>query len=37
MIDVGMNRNENGLVGDVDPAASEVAGFLTPVPGGSGP
>jgi len=37
VIDVGMNRSENGLVGDVDPAAAEVAGFLTPVPGGVGP
>jgi methylenetetrahydrofolate dehydrogenase (NADP+)/methenyltetrahydrofolate cyclohydrolase len=37
VIDVGMNRTENGLVGDVDPGAVEVAGFLTPVPGGVGP
>lgn len=37
VIDVGMNRTENGLAGDVDPAAAEVAGFLTPVPGGVGP
>ena len=26
-----------GLVGDVDPGAAEVAGYLTPVPGGVGP
>ena len=32
-----MNRTEAGLVGDVDPGAGEVAGFLTPVPGGVGP
>ncbi len=38
VIDVGMNRGPNGrLAGDVDPAAAEVAGWLTPVPGGVGP
>ncbi|MGH2965182.1 MAG: bifunctional methylenetetrahydrofolate dehydrogenase/methenyltetrahydrofolate cyclohydrolase FolD [Solirubrobacterales bacterium] len=38
VIDVGMNRTEEGLVGDVDFAAvSEVAGAITPVPGGVGP
>jgi methylenetetrahydrofolate dehydrogenase (NADP+)/methenyltetrahydrofolate cyclohydrolase len=38
VIDVGMNRTENGLVGDVDfDAAKEVAGAITPVPGGVGP
>jgi len=37
VIDVGMNRTEAGLVGDVDPGAAEVAGFITPVPGGVGP
>jgi methylenetetrahydrofolate dehydrogenase (NADP+)/methenyltetrahydrofolate cyclohydrolase len=39
VIDVGMNRNEAGkLCGDVDFAAvSEVAGWITPVPGGVGP
>ena len=37
VIDVGQNRTEAGLVGDVDPGALEVAGFLTPVPGGVGP
>jgi methylenetetrahydrofolate dehydrogenase (NADP+) / methenyltetrahydrofolate cyclohydrolase len=37
VVDVGMNRTESGLVGDVDPAAVEVAGHLTPVPGGVGP
>lgn len=37
VIDVGINRTEGGLVGDVDPAASEVASHLTPVPGGVGP
>jgi len=37
VIDVGINRTEDGLVGDVDPAVSERAGLLTPVPGGVGP
>ncbi|MDD3243427.1 MAG: bifunctional methylenetetrahydrofolate dehydrogenase/methenyltetrahydrofolate cyclohydrolase FolD [Eubacteriales bacterium] len=38
VIDVGMNRTEDGLFGDVDfEAASEVAGYITPVPGGAGP
>lgn len=39
VIDVGTNRNEEGkLVGDVDfPGVSEVAGAITPVPGGVGP
>lgn len=39
VIDVGMNRDENGkLCGDVDFAGvSEVAGYITPVPGGVGP
>jgi len=37
VIDVGMNRTEAGLVGDVDPAAFDVAGLMTPVPGGVGP
>jgi len=39
VIDVGMNRNEEGkLCGDVDfDSVKEVAGYLTPVPGGVGP
>jgi methylenetetrahydrofolate dehydrogenase (NADP+) / methenyltetrahydrofolate cyclohydrolase len=38
VIDVGMNRTEDGLCGDVDfDAVREVAGLLTPVPGGVGP
>jgi len=37
VIDVGISRTEAGLVGDVDPAVAEVAGWLTPVPGGVGP
>jgi methylenetetrahydrofolate dehydrogenase (NADP+)/methenyltetrahydrofolate cyclohydrolase len=38
VVDVGMNRTEEGLVGDVDFAAvREVASYITPVPGGVGP
>jgi methylenetetrahydrofolate dehydrogenase (NADP+)/methenyltetrahydrofolate cyclohydrolase len=37
VIDVAMNRTDAGLVGDVDPAVFEVAGLMTPVPGGVGP
>jgi methylenetetrahydrofolate dehydrogenase (NADP+) / methenyltetrahydrofolate cyclohydrolase len=37
VIDVGITRTEAGLVGDVDPSVAEVAGHLTPVPGGVGP
>lgn len=38
VIDVGTNPTEDGgLAGDVDPAVAEVAGALTPVPGGVGP
>jgi methylenetetrahydrofolate dehydrogenase (NADP+)/methenyltetrahydrofolate cyclohydrolase len=39
VLDVGMNRNEEGkLCGDVDFAGVEqIAGFITPVPGGVGP
>jgi methylenetetrahydrofolate dehydrogenase (NADP+)/methenyltetrahydrofolate cyclohydrolase len=38
VIDVGINRTEEGLVGDVDFAsAAAVAGAITPVPGGVGP
>jgi methylenetetrahydrofolate dehydrogenase (NADP+)/methenyltetrahydrofolate cyclohydrolase len=37
VIDVGMNRTDQGLRGDVDPGAVEVAGVMTPVPGGVGP
>ena len=37
VIDVGINRTDDGLVGDVDfDSAAEVAGAITPVPGGVG-
>jgi methylenetetrahydrofolate dehydrogenase (NADP+)/methenyltetrahydrofolate cyclohydrolase len=43
VLDVGITRRVNDetgkarLIGDVDPAVAEVAGFLSPVPGGVGP
>ncbi len=38
VVDVGINRTDDGLVGDVDfEAAMQVAGHVTPVPGGVGP
>jgi methylenetetrahydrofolate dehydrogenase (NADP+)/methenyltetrahydrofolate cyclohydrolase len=37
VVDVGVNRTEAGLVGDVDPGAAAVAAYMTPVPGGVGP
>ncbi len=37
VIDVGMNRTDDGLFGDVDPAAADRAAYITPVPGGVGP
>jgi methylenetetrahydrofolate dehydrogenase (NADP+)/methenyltetrahydrofolate cyclohydrolase len=37
VVDVGMNRTEAGLVGDVDQGAMEIAAHMTPVPGGVGP
>ena len=37
VVDVGINRTESGIVGDVDPDAGSRAAFITPVPGGVGP
>lgn len=38
VIDVGVSRSEAGIVGDVDYGpVSEVAGWITPMPGGTGP
>lgn len=38
VVDVGINRTENGLVGDVDfDAVKEIASYISPVPGGVGP
>ncbi len=37
VIDVGISRVEGGLAGDVAPEVAEIAGWMTPVPGGVGP
>jgi methylenetetrahydrofolate dehydrogenase (NADP+) / methenyltetrahydrofolate cyclohydrolase len=37
VLDVGVSRGENGIVGDVAPEVAEVAGWLAPMPGGVGP
>lgn len=37
VLDVGITRISSGLVGDIDPRVSEVAGYLSPNPGGVGP
>ena len=37
VLDVGVSRTASGMAGDVDPAVKDVAGFLSPNPGGVGP
>jgi len=37
VLDVGITRGPDGIVGDVAPEVAEVAGFLAPMPGGVGP
>ncbi len=37
VLDVGLTRTDEGIRGDVDPGVAEVAGHLTPMPGGTGP
>jgi methylenetetrahydrofolate dehydrogenase (NADP+) / methenyltetrahydrofolate cyclohydrolase len=37
VLDVGITRTDAGLVGDIDPAVADVAGYLSPNPGGVGP
>ncbi|MFH8897836.1 bifunctional methylenetetrahydrofolate dehydrogenase/methenyltetrahydrofolate cyclohydrolase [Streptomyces coeruleorubidus] len=37
VLDVGITRTDQGLVGDVHPDAAQVAGWLAPTPGGVGP
>ncbi|MEM9748038.1 MAG: bifunctional 5,10-methylene-tetrahydrofolate dehydrogenase/5,10-methylene-tetrahydrofolate cyclohydrolase, partial [Actinomycetota bacterium] len=38
VIDVGISRTEEGMVGDVDfDSVKDVAGWITPMPGGTGP
>ena len=37
VLDVGITRTEDGLVGDVAPDVKDVAGWVAPMPGGTGP
>jgi methylenetetrahydrofolate dehydrogenase (NADP+)/methenyltetrahydrofolate cyclohydrolase len=37
VVDVGITRTDNKLLGDVDPAVAQVAAYFTPMPGGVGP
>jgi methylenetetrahydrofolate dehydrogenase (NADP+)/methenyltetrahydrofolate cyclohydrolase len=37
VVDVGLTRTDKGLIGDVAPGVSEIASWITPVPGGVGP
>jgi methylenetetrahydrofolate dehydrogenase (NADP+)/methenyltetrahydrofolate cyclohydrolase len=37
LVDVGITRTDSGLVGDIDPQVKDVAGFFSPMPGGTGP
>jgi methylenetetrahydrofolate dehydrogenase (NADP+)/methenyltetrahydrofolate cyclohydrolase len=37
LLDVGISRTVDGLVGDIDPGAYAIAGFVAPMPGGVGP
>ncbi|CAA9341256.1 MAG: Methenyltetrahydrofolate cyclohydrolase / Methylenetetrahydrofolate dehydrogenase (NADP+) [uncultured Nocardioidaceae bacterium] len=37
LLDVGVSRGPDGILGDVDPGAAEVAGWVSPNPGGVGP
>lgn len=37
LIDVGISRGATGLLGDIDPSVTEVAGYLSQTPGGVGP
>ena len=37
VLDVGITRTDEGLLGDVHPDVAQVAGWLAPMPGGVGP
>jgi methylenetetrahydrofolate dehydrogenase (NADP+)/methenyltetrahydrofolate cyclohydrolase len=37
VMDVGITRTDNGLLGDVHPGVTDVAGYIAPMPGGVGP
>jgi len=37
LVDVGITRTPQGLLGDIDPAVSEICSYFAPMPGGVGP
>lgn len=37
LVDVGITRTDAGLLGDISPDCAEVAGWIAPMPGGTGP
>ena len=37
LVDVGITRTPQGLMGDIDPAVSEICSYFAPMPGGVGP
>lgn len=37
LLDVGITRTEQGLIGDLHPSVRQVAGYVAPMPGGTGP
>ena len=37
LVDVGITRTEAGLLGDISPECASVAGWIAPMPGGTGP
>lgn len=37
LLDVGITRTDQGLLGDIHPGAASVAGYIAPMPGGTGP
>lgn len=37
IVDVGISRTDDGLLGDVHPGVMDIAGFVAPMPGGVGP
>jgi methylenetetrahydrofolate dehydrogenase (NADP+)/methenyltetrahydrofolate cyclohydrolase len=37
LLDVGITRTDAGLLGDIHPDSAAIAGYLAPMPGGTGP
>ena len=37
LVDVGITRTPQGLLGDIDPAVSDICSYFAPIPGGVGP